>query len=250
MIFFSILLVFTIGIFFHLAVIHFPRILEQTWRSECIEYLHANYPDSLLDIPEQKDDPTRSWRLFIPFLSLNFFAWDSLLFVTSFLAIYQTEQLLPLTSLLIFTWLVMTSCAIDARHQLLPDELTYILLWTGLLFSCWNLHMSAAQAILSTLIAYLSLFIIATLFQWIKKKEGLGQGDIKFFAALAAWTGSVSLPAILLMASLSALIVIFLRKIIQKKHHATPLAFGPFLGLGAWLALLWPNKIQILLLGL
>ena len=249
MIYLFILLVFTIGIFFHLAVIHFPRLLERTWRSECIEYLHNTYPDILTNIPEEEKCSLTSWQLFVPFLSVNFFLWDTLLFTTSFIVFYQSEQLFSLASILIFTWLVMTSSAIDAEHQLLPDELTYILLWTGLLFSCWNLHISSTQAILSTLIAYSILFIIAKLFQLIKKKEGLGQGDIKFFAALAAWTGALALPAILLIASLSALMVVFLRSIIQKKHHTTPLAFGPFLALGAWVTLMWPNKIQILLLG-
>lgn len=249
MIFLFILLVFTIGIFFHLTVIHFPRLLERTWRVECIDYLQNSHPDVSLDIPEKKYSSTISWRLFIPFLSINFLAWDSILFAASFLALYHSERLLPVTSILIFTWLVLTSSAIDAEHQLLPDELTYIILWTGLLFSCWHLYISSTQAILSALIAYSSLFIIAKLFQWIKKKEGLGQGDIKFFAALAAWTGALALPAILLIASLSALMVLFLRSIIQKKHHTMPLAFGPFLALGAWITLMWPNKIQILLLG-
>src|SRR5207244_1312544 len=120
-------------------------------------------------------------------------------------------------SALFFTWLLITSSFIDFEHQILPDELTYILLWLGLVCSCWNLYTYSTSAILGAIFAYLSLFIISFLFKLIRKKDGIGQGDLKLLAAIAAWTGVIYLPLILFLASLFSVIFILLRKAIAGK---------------------------------
>jgi leader peptidase (prepilin peptidase)/N-methyltransferase len=228
----------------HLTVTRLPDYLHHTWTLECYAFL-KKMPSNTSKLPHKK----HSWRHYLPFFSLGFLTLDIVLLTSSCIVFYHFADPTTCVSALIFTWLLITSSFIDFEHHILPDEMTYSLLWLGLFFSCWPLYINPNMAILSTLIAYCSLFSLATLFKIIRKKDGLGQGDVKLFAALAAWTGMLSLPLLLLIASLSSLIFIVTRKIICGKNCSSPAAFGPFLAFAAWLILLWGSNIRSFLLG-
>jgi len=232
------------GIVIRWLVAHLPIILHKSWREECIAYLQGTHPSVLNNAIESTNEkPKIKWWRYLPFSSVKLLALDCVLFASSLLVFYQVDGYLYWGSGLLFTWILITSSIIDFEHQILPDELTYILLWTGLLCSCWNLYTYSTGAILGALIAYLSLFTISLLFKLIRKKDGIGQGDLKLFAAIATWTGFTYLPFILFLASVFSLIYILLRKIISGKPFSAPASFGPFLALSGWLILLWGRNI-------
>ena len=232
------------GSLIHALAILLPTALHHSWAQECIDYLKSTHPSKAVDsiLPTPQPIKIKRWH-YLPFFSRRFLTLDIALFASSLLVFYHFDSAIYWGSALIFTWLLITSSFIDAEHQILPDELTYILLWAGLTCSCWNLYTSSTSAILGALVAYLSLLTISFLFKLIRKKEGIGQGDLKFFAAIATWTGILYLPLILFLASLFSIIFILLRKIIAKKPCSTPASFGPFLALSGGLVLLWGHEI-------
>lgn len=140
--------------------------------------------------------------------------------------------------ILSLTALLLTAIIIDIRHQLLPDALTYTLIWSGLI--CGYLELSAltvSESLLGLIAGFLLLWLPARCFKLIKGVDGLGHGDIKLMAGLGAWIDASLLPAVLFFASLSGLIYWWF------KHHRSadsrrPIAFGPFLAGAGWLALL------------
>ena len=71
----------------------------------------------------------------------------------------------------------------------------------------------------------------------------MGYGDFKLFAALGAWLGwGMLLPIIVFASGVGAIfgIVVMIR---QRKGRDTQLAFGPFLAIAGWLALVAGHDI-------
>ncbi|MCD1125968.1 A24 family peptidase [Jinshanibacter sp. LJY008] len=140
--------------------------------------------------------------------------------------------------LLVITLWLLTASLIDISHQLLPDIFTLPLIWSGLIFSLLGLSpLSLSESLTGTLIGYTLLWIPAILFRLLKGLHGLGGGDIKLMAGLGAWAGVEALPAIMVTASLSGLIYFLLiKRNRETRNHR--IAFGPFLAIAGWLALL------------
>ena len=88
---------------------------------------------------------------------------------------------------LVFTGLLVAMSGIDLRTTLLPDQLTYPLLWIGLLVATATLFVTPVQAVLGAAIGWLSLWSVYMGFRLLTGKEGMGFGDFKLLAALGAW---------------------------------------------------------------
>ena len=149
-------------------------------------------------------------------------------------------------SALILSWGLIALTVIDLNQQLLPDALTFPLLFLGLLLSLFKLHVGPQDAIIGAIAGYLCLWSVAKLFKIIRKKDGMGEGDFKLLAALGAWLGWQSLPAIILIASLSGLLsnLGFLWGKPYKEYQDRCIPFGPYLSLGAWIMLIWGQHIM------
>jgi leader peptidase (prepilin peptidase)/N-methyltransferase len=73
--------------------------------------------------------------------------------------------------------------------QLLPDDLTYPLLWLGLLVNLHGTFVPLRDAVIGAAAGYLALWSVYWLFKLVTGKEGMGYGDFKLLAALGAWLG-------------------------------------------------------------
>jgi leader peptidase (prepilin peptidase)/N-methyltransferase len=130
----------------------------------------------------------------------------------------------------LFATLLMTLSVIDWQTTLLPDDLTQGLLWTGLLASaCAWISVSPSNSICGAALGYGSLWSVATLFERVSGKQGMGAGDFKLLAALGAWVGPLALIPIVLFASLSGAMVGLYLKWTQRLNDEGYIPFGPFL---------------------
>jgi leader peptidase (prepilin peptidase) / N-methyltransferase len=135
-------------------------------------------------------------------------------------------------------WWLMALAWIDARHWLLPDVLTLPLLVLGLALTAVAAPADLADHAAAAILGYLALRAVAWIYQRLRHREGLGQGDAKLFAAAGAWLGIAALPQVILVAALTALVTaagLGLAGTRMRAHSALP--FGPFLALATWL--LW-----------
>ncbi len=126
---------------------------------------------------------------------------------------------------------------IDWQTQLLPDQLTLLLLWVGLLINASSLIVSPASAIIGAVAGYSLLWLVAMIYSKLTQREGIGYGDFKLLAAVGAWLGWENLPMVVLIASLMGVAVGIALMIIKKYTRLTPIAFGPYLAMAAWIAL-------------
>jgi len=98
--------------------------------------------------------------------------------------------------------LLVAAAFIDLDTTLLPDDLTLPLLWLGLIAATLGLtDARLSDAVWGAVAGYLSLWLGYWGFKLATRKEGVGYGDFKLFAALGAWFGWQALVPIILMAS-------------------------------------------------
>lgn len=81
------------------------------------------------------------------------------------------------------------------------------------------------------------LWLIAYLYWFLRKEEGMGGGDIKLLAWIGAVLGWKSIPFVILTSSISGSIIGLMLMVRQKGNLKTVIPFGPYLVLGALLFL-------------
>ncbi len=144
---------------------------------------------------------------------------------------------------LLFIWALLALTAIDFDTQLLPDDITLPLLWTGLLLNLSGTYTSLPSAVLGAIFGYLALWAVYWLFKLVTGKEGMGYGDFKLLAALGAWLGWQMLPLIILLSSLVGAVVGIVLIVAAKHGRHIPIPFGPYLAGGGLIALFWGQTL-------
>lgn len=159
--------------------------------------------------------------------SLGAFAW-----------LYFGEATAAWTFLLLAMPLCMASQT-DFESMMLPDSVTAFILFCGLGLAIFGLsHLSPRDAFIGMGSAFVTLAAIRIAGTWAFKREAMGQGDPKLFAALGAWIGWAQLPQALLAAALGGLIYALARRtIVGDKNPVLP--FGPFLAFGGLACYVW-----------
>lgn len=142
-----------------------------------------------------------------------------------------------------FLVILLALTVIDIEHQLLPDCLTLLLLWTGLIANLNGLFVPLQTAVCSAAGGYLALWSIAGLYQFFRHREGLGGGDIKLFAALGAWFGWMQLQLILMLAAFTGAVFGLLWLKLSRKPESTPIPFGPFLAAAGTASLFFGDSL-------
>jgi leader peptidase (prepilin peptidase)/N-methyltransferase len=142
-------------------------------------------------------------------------------------------------SALFFLYSLIAMTFIDFDTQLLPDDLTYPLLWGGLLMNVNGTFVPLQDAVIGAAIGYLALWSIYWLFKLATGKEGMGYGDFKLLAALGAWMGWTMLPTIILLSSVVGAVVGIALMVFARHGRNTPIPFGPYLAAAGLIAMLY-----------
>lgn len=129
----------------------------------------------------------------------------------------------------ILTLILIALTGIDIDTQLLPDNMTLPLLWIGLAFNLSGVFTDLQSAVIGAIAGYLLLWSVYWLFKLVTGKEGMGYGDFKLLAALGAWFGWQTLPAIILLSSIVGAIVGIGLIVLAKRGKEVPMPFGPYL---------------------
>lgn len=145
---------------------------------------------------------------------------------------------------LLFLFLLVAMTFIDIDTQLLPDDLTYPLLWAGLLVNLNGTFVPLQDAVIGAAAGYLVLWSVYWLFKLATGKEGMGYGDFKLLAALGAWLGWAMLPTIILLSSVVGAIVGISLIVFAKRGRDKPIPFGPYLAAAGLIALLYGSDIS------
>lgn len=256
-----------IGSFLNVVIYRLPRMLQYEWSQECREYLglkpNVTEPKPLnLCLPSSHcthcNKPLKPWHNIPIFsylflhgkcayckakISIRYPIVEALCFFTSVYVAWRFGVSWQTVAALFFTWISICLIFIDVDYHLLPDSLTLLLLWLGLLFSVYSVFCNSHDAIFGAITGYLIFAITQWAFHLVTGKVGMGQGDFKFLAALGAYLGWQMIPLIILLASLSGAIFGLTHMAMKKQFKSVPLPFGPYLAVAGWVSLIWGTEI-------
>lgn len=263
-----------IGSFLNVVIHRLPKMMERQW---ALEYAHYAAEQSGNALPQEQTAPfglshPRSacphcqhairWYENIPVLSYLWLRGRCAGCKTRISLRYPLVELLTgaLFALCAWRWglsptagawavfcaLLVALAGIDWDTTLLPDDLTYPLLWAGLIAAAlqWT-NVPLFAAVMGAVAGYLSLWGVYWAFKLATGKEGMGYGDFKLFAALGAWFGWQALVPIILMASVIGAIVGIAMKFSSGLREGGYIPFGPFLA-GAGLVALLAGPQQVM----
>ena len=152
---------------------------------------------------------------------------------------YLSEQFNYFLACLIFIPLIISISFIDLFNKIIPDVLNVLLIILGFTINIFLLKKSFMFPLAGFLTAGLFFYFIALFYEIIKKKEGLGGGDIKLIAGIGAFLGLRGVIFTIFGGAVFALfgfILFFLfRKLIKMNPVGSDfkIPFGPFLSLAS-----------------
>jgi leader peptidase (prepilin peptidase)/N-methyltransferase len=140
---------------------------------------------------------------------------------------------------LVFAYFLIAMTLIDYDTKTLPDDLTFPLLWLGLLINLDGMIVPLRDAVIGAMAGYLALWAVYWLFKLATGKEGMGYGDFKLLAALGAWMGWAMLPTIIILSSVVGAIVGISLIVFARRDRNNPIPFGPYLAAAGMIALMY-----------
>ena len=88
-----------------------------------------------------------------------------------------------------------------------------------------------------------SLLLVATVYQWLFKREGMGLGDVKLLAMIGAFLGWKSVILTILLSSLIGSLAGIILILVKGKDFKYAIPYGPFLSLGAAISLFYGERM-------
>ena len=137
----------------------------------------------------------------------------------------------------LFLWILFLSFIIiffiDLEHFIIPNQITFPLMAIGFLKSFDpNLHFifpNYINSLIGGIFGYLIIFSIIYFYKNLRKKEGMGLGDAKLFAVIGFWFGWISIPFVIFLSSIIALISITPSLLKKTKGMSSEIPFGPYI---------------------
>lgn len=266
--YFSLLIGLAIGSFLNVVILRLPIILQNEWRQMAQEYLtipsqiHSSKFNLIFPNSHCQHCQTKlTWFMNIPLVSYFFLKgkcyfchhplskqYPLVEFFTALITLYVFYQFgfsVQTVAAWLFTWTLIALAVIDFNTYLLPDRLTLGLLWVGLLISVKTIFISSEAAILAAIFGYSFFAIVAFIFQLIRKKPGMGQGDFKLLAAIGAWVGLLPLIHVIALAAVGAAIVNLVLLLTKKIKYNQMIPFGPALCCAGWVVFMFEPSFKM-----
>jgi len=133
---------------------------------------------------------------------------------------------------------------IDLSHRLIPDVISLPGILVGLAVSWFHPHMSFKDSLIGVLVGGGTLYLVASGYHLLTKREGMGGGDIKLLAMIGAFIGWRGVLFTILCSSFIGAVVglaLILASSEADSKYAVP--FGPFLSLGAVIYTFWGKAL-------
>ena len=166
-----------------------------------------------------------------------------LLFGVTLLA-YGFDPLVP--AALVFVWAAVVASAIDLEHRIIPNRLTLrlplvllpLLVFPAALDDAWG---DLLRAVIVGVALPAVMFGLSEAFRLLRGKQGIGMGDVKFAISIGLVVGYLGGWHVVVFAYatiISAMLIVVGLLLVRRASLATRIPFGPYLAIGALIALL------------
>lgn len=149
------------------------------------------------------------------------------------LLLYDSQQAIIYAHLAVFCGAMIICTLTDLQWMMIPNAVTYPLIVSGPIWAYFHPALSLQSSLLGIAVGGGLFYALGVLYQLIRKRVGLGLGDVKLLAAIGSYLGAEALTPTILLSSLSALVAIAIMAALGRFHWSRPVPYGPFLALGA-----------------
>ena len=137
---------------------------------------------------------------------------------------------------------------IDLKHYIIPNILTFPLMIIGFIKSFDpNLNPifpNFINSLIGGIFGYFVIWSIIYFYKQVRKKEGMGLGDAKLLSAIGFWFGWISIPFVIFLSSIIALLFVIPSLIKKSKKLSSQIPFGPYIIIGTLIYLIFESNIQ------
>jgi leader peptidase (prepilin peptidase) / N-methyltransferase len=169
---------------------------------------------------------------------------------SSFLLFVKFGATLSYLFFFLFVAALIVITVIDLYYQIIPDAISIPGIGIGLLGSLIIPYITFFNSLIGILVGGGSLFLVATLYQWLFKREGMGGGDVKLLAMIGGFLGWKAVILTILLSSFIGSIIGIAIMLLKGKDFKYAIPFGPFLSLGAVISLFYGEALIQWYLGL
>jgi len=140
---------------------------------------------------------------------------------------------------------------IDLKHFIIPNELTFPLMGIGFIKS-FNPNLDQTifpnyiNSLIGGVLGYLIIWLIIFFYKKFRNKEGMGLGDAKLMSAIGFWFGWASIPFVIFLSSIIALIIVLPSLINKSKNMSAQIPFGPYIIIGCLVYISFGNQIKLI----
>ncbi|MBL0121192.1 MAG: prepilin peptidase [Betaproteobacteria bacterium] len=266
-----------VGSFLNVVIHRLPKMMENDWRQQCVEFLHPEAAETAAEAPKPRYNlviprsacPSCGHQISaienVPIFSYMFLRGKCSACKAPISIRYPVVELLTglatayaawrfgvtwtTAFAILYIWALVALTFIDADTTLLPDDITLPLLWLGLLVNLGGMFADAQSAVVGAVAGYLILWIVYWGFKLLTGKEGMGYGDFKLLAAIGAWLGWQMLPLVILLSAVVGTVVGIAGILLRGRERGAKLPFGPYLAAAGFIALFWGQKLNMWYLG-
>ena len=137
---------------------------------------------------------------------------------------------------------------IDLKHYIIPNVLTFSLMVIGFMKSFDpNLNPifpNFINSLIGGIFGYLIIWSIIYFYKQVRNKEGMGLGDAKLLSAIGFWFGWISIPFVIFLSSIIALLLVIPSLMKKSKKLSSQIPFGPYIIIGTLIYLIFESNIQ------
>ena len=173
----------------------------------------------------------------------------SILFFTVIYFLYGITLTTLLLMILSLSFIIIFF--IDLKHFIIPNEITFSMMALGFLKSFDpNLNLlfpNYINSLIGGLLGYGIIWSIIYFYKQVRKKEGMGLGDAKLFAVVGFWFGWLSIPFIIFLSSIIALLSVVPSLLKNSRTMSSQIPFGPYIIIGTLIYLFFENSFKSLL---
>jgi len=270
----AVLLGLAVGSFLNVVIHRLPKMIERQWRAECAELAGAGQPAGETEtfnlvVPRSRcpacghgitaleNIPLISYAVLRgkcascgAGISARYPVVEALSALATGYAAWRFGLTAAAAGAMVFAWAMIALAFIDLDTFYLPDNITLPLAWAGLIFNLFHVFVNLESAVIGAVGGYLALWSVFWAYKLATGKEGMGYGDFKLLAAIGAWLGWKALPLVILFASCAGAVIGVALIILARRGRDTPIPFGPYLAIGALIALFHGEGISRQYLGL
>lgn len=259
-----------VGSFLNVVIYRLPIMLEKGFKRDYLEYFEPSSPAlqeeqekfNLL-IPRSRcpkcghmitaieNIPVISW-LFLrgkcrqckqP-ISIRYPSVELLTAILTVIPAFFFKPSVALFGAIVLVWALVALSFIDFDKMLLPDEITFPILWLGIAINCYGGFVDLKESVIGAMVGYLSLWTVFWIFKIVTGKEGMGYGDFKLMAIFGAWFGYKILPATVIISACVGLVIGLVWMFAKNKGESKPFPFGPYIAIAGYIVMLYGNSIN------